>query len=225
MFAKSSDVRDRLLRTALKQFAAKGYAGTSIQDIVGAARVTKPTLYYYFGSKAGLYRALVSRACDEQLRVLQEAASEGQALAAQLNNLVWTTFQFVAGHREFMRLVFATAFASTEEVPREARCAQKGWQGVEFIQGLVHRALQQGELQAEFDAPALTMAFCGMMNLHVMAHLLHPEKPLTRKMADEVVRIFLRGAARMQDPVRLDPNATGAVTTKDGRKASLIAVS
>lgn len=194
MFNEACQAQNRLLQAAVKEFAAKGYAGTSIQDIVGEAGVAKPTLYYYFQNKAGLYRAVVERACDEHLRVLQASSSAGQTIAERLVELVWATFQFVAEHREFMRLVFATAFASLEEVPREARCGEKRSQGMEFIRGLVQRALEQGELRREFDARALTMAFWGMMNLHVMMHLLHPDRLLTREMAEEQVRIFLGGA-------------------------------
>lgn len=200
MSVRSSHVREQLLQAALKQFAAKGYAGTSIQDIVGNAGVAKPTLYYYFGSKAGLYRALVSRACDEQLRVLQEAASGENIFAGQLRKLVRATFKFVGEHHDSMRLAFATAFASPEEVPCEARCGQKGWESVEFIQGLMERAQSNGQLRRSFHNRALTMAFCGMMNLHVMAHLLHPEKSLTNRTADELVQIFLRGAAGDESP-------------------------
>ena len=38
----------RLLEAGLKLFANRGYAGTSVQDITEEAKVTKPTLYYYF---------------------------------------------------------------------------------------------------------------------------------------------------------------------------------
>lgn len=56
----SSAVRDRLLNTALQLFAEKGYEGTSVREIALAAEVTKPTLYYYFKSKEGLYLELAN---------------------------------------------------------------------------------------------------------------------------------------------------------------------
>ena len=54
-----SETRGRILRVALRHFADCGYAGASVQTIVDGARVTKPTLYYYFKSKAGLFQALI----------------------------------------------------------------------------------------------------------------------------------------------------------------------
>lgn len=56
-------VRDRLLDAALRLFARKGFESASVREIVKAAEVTRPTLYYYFGSKEGLYLELVEHLC------------------------------------------------------------------------------------------------------------------------------------------------------------------
>jgi AcrR family transcriptional regulator len=53
-------VRDRLLNVALQLFAQKGFESTSIREIASAAEVTKPTIYYYFKSKEGLYLELAN---------------------------------------------------------------------------------------------------------------------------------------------------------------------
>ena len=74
-----SDPRQRLLDAGLKQFANRGYAGASVLDIVQDAKVTKPTLYYYFESKEGLFQALVDQAMDERLRLMREAAKPEKA--------------------------------------------------------------------------------------------------------------------------------------------------
>jgi AcrR family transcriptional regulator len=53
------DNRTVILDAALTLFAAKGYDGVGVQEIVEAAGLTKPTLYHYFGSKQGLLQALI----------------------------------------------------------------------------------------------------------------------------------------------------------------------
>ena len=50
------DNKEVLLQVALDLFHAKGYDAVGIQEIVDKAGVTKPTLYYYFGSKKGYCR-------------------------------------------------------------------------------------------------------------------------------------------------------------------------
>ena len=62
--AKSSEttVREGLLAGATDLFTRKGYASTTVREIVAAAGVTKPVLYYYFRSKEGIYLELIRRA-------------------------------------------------------------------------------------------------------------------------------------------------------------------
>ena len=43
--------RARLLEAGVKLFSEKGYANTSVREIVELASVSKPILYYYFKSK------------------------------------------------------------------------------------------------------------------------------------------------------------------------------
>ena len=45
------DNRAEILNAALDLFHARGYDAVGVQEIVDRAGVTKPTLYYYFGSK------------------------------------------------------------------------------------------------------------------------------------------------------------------------------
>ena len=53
------DNRERILQCALELFYAKGYDAVGVQEIAQKAGITKPTLYYYFGSKYGLLETLL----------------------------------------------------------------------------------------------------------------------------------------------------------------------
>lgn len=52
------EARNRLLDAALALFAEKGFAKTSTREIAQAAQVNIASISYYFGDKAGLYRAV-----------------------------------------------------------------------------------------------------------------------------------------------------------------------
>jgi AcrR family transcriptional regulator len=56
--ADGVEARVRLLHVALRLFAEKGYAKTSTREIASAADVNIASISYYFGDKAGLYRAV-----------------------------------------------------------------------------------------------------------------------------------------------------------------------
>ena len=55
-----SPVARHIARAAARLFAERGYDATSVREIVAAAGVAKPTLYYYFRSKEGLASALLT---------------------------------------------------------------------------------------------------------------------------------------------------------------------
>lgn len=69
------DARERLLASALSLFAAKGFSQTSTRELAEAARVNVAAISYYFGDKAGLYRAVFFQplaGCDPNLAKLTD---------------------------------------------------------------------------------------------------------------------------------------------------------
>lgn len=70
----AAERRDDVLDHALTAFAAKGYEGTSTEDIARAAGISQPYLFRLFGTKKGLYIASVSRCFRETLELFQRAA-------------------------------------------------------------------------------------------------------------------------------------------------------
>lgn len=58
-YARGEDTRRRILATALEIFAAEGYEGASTRQLAERAGVNLPAIQYYFGSKEGLYRAVI----------------------------------------------------------------------------------------------------------------------------------------------------------------------
>ena len=53
------DNKELIKKSALDLFYARGYDAVGVQEIVNTAGITKPTLYYYFGSKRGLLENLL----------------------------------------------------------------------------------------------------------------------------------------------------------------------
>ena len=194
--------RAHILDAALNRFAANGYAGTSVADIVGAARVTKPTLYYYFRNKARLYQALVDSAHDERYRLMQEAVKRGTTLKEQLIEILSAIFDHARGHRALTRMTFATAFAAPDEVPQEVDCGHKCERNFEFMHDLIKRGLRRGALDRRFASDELAFGIHGLMHMYLMAYVLMPEYQLDRATAVRIVELFLAGAAAKHKPAR-----------------------
>ena len=195
MLTADSSTRHQVLQAALKKFAECGYEGTSVQDIVEAASVTKPTLYYYFGNKAELYQALVDYAHDERRRLMQAAAERGGTIADKLVEILAAVFEFLQNNRDLMRIAFATAFAAPGELPAEIHYMDKCMRNFEFIHNLIKDGQAAGELDRRFDSKELAFGIYGQLNMYLMAHLLMPDCKLNRQTAQRIVQLFLAGAA------------------------------
>lgn len=190
-----NETRQEILRAALKRFANCGYAAASVQQIVGDAKVSKPTLYYYFSDKAALFEALVHEAHDERYRLMREAAERARDLRGQLVEILNVLFEYFAKHRELMRISLATAFASPGEMPRGLKYADRCERNFDFLHSLMKRAATRGEVNRRFDSRELAFGFYGQVNAYLMARLIMPQSELNRQKAERIVDLFLAGAA------------------------------
>ena len=68
-----------ILEVATREFAAHGLAGARIEKIQQQTRTSKRMIYYHFGSKEGLYRAVIERAFELVAEQLED--QEGQVVA------------------------------------------------------------------------------------------------------------------------------------------------
>ena len=138
--------RGQIFAAALGLFARRGYAGTSLQDIVSAARLTKPTLYYYFKSKEGLFNALLESAYDESFQRLQAAAARTTGVEDQLTEMLASLFSFFRERKDLTRLAFASAYAAPGEMPVSPEITRKRLRNFEFFHDVIKRGVAAGEL-------------------------------------------------------------------------------
>jgi len=112
-----SDSRQQILDVALGLFAHKGYAATTVREIVDSVGITAPSLYYYFGSKEGLYMELMRTHCaqiDQALELYMHTASSAKN---RLKDLVDKIFLHVAHDKDFFRLMFSMYYGPSQGAP------------------------------------------------------------------------------------------------------------
>ena len=74
------DTREKLLALAEGSVLAKGFAGTSIEELIAAAGITKSGFFYHFKDKGDLAKALLLRYLEHDQRVLDELFTRGDEL-------------------------------------------------------------------------------------------------------------------------------------------------
>ena len=106
----AGDAATHIARVAARLFAEKGYDATSVREIVEAAGVTKPTLYYHFGSKRELAEALLTQPMTEFIASLRALAGEGLAPLELLRRMFAVYIGFTADEPDRSRFLYAICF-------------------------------------------------------------------------------------------------------------------
>ena len=109
---------DRILLSALELFSSKGYDATSVREICEAAGITKPTLYHFYGSKEGVYRALVDGALDDFRRAITRAMQAPGSAVERLQRVGRAYFERARARRDLLRFIFGLIHNPATSAPR-----------------------------------------------------------------------------------------------------------
>jgi TetR/AcrR family transcriptional regulator len=95
-------LREELMRAALTLFTQRGYSATTVRELVEAAGATKPVLYYYFGSKEGLFLELM-RTHFGRLEAVVDVYRNGEgSVRARLTAMLDAGFVYVRRYHDLI---------------------------------------------------------------------------------------------------------------------------
>ncbi len=97
--------RQAILAAAREEFAAHGLSGARVDAIAARTNTVKRMIYYYFGSKEGLYLAVLEEAYAAIRRDEQALGLDRLPPLEAIRRLVEFTFDYEEAHPEFIRLV------------------------------------------------------------------------------------------------------------------------
>lgn len=106
-----TDTRRQIVDAALRLVADRGIGATSVDEIAAAAGVAKGSVFYNFGSKAGLFEAIIAEGVSRLTAALR-AAGDGLVGRAALEAMVGALLEQVQAHPDFAKLVVAESFRS-----------------------------------------------------------------------------------------------------------------
>ena len=111
------NTRERLLETAIGMFADKGYAGTSVREIVEQAGVSKPVLYYYFQSKEGLFLAILEMAENLQTELLARILESAGDVLERLLLLYRWIYAGIDENRNLYKMIHGLIYGPPQGAP------------------------------------------------------------------------------------------------------------
>jgi AcrR family transcriptional regulator len=155
--------REDILEVATQEFAEFGLSGARVDSIAEKTRTSKRMIYYYYGSKEGLYLAVLERAY-RKIRSLEADLQLAELPPDEaLRQLISTTFDHDEQNPDFVRLVSIENIHHAMHMKRSSEIADLNISVVRTLQDIIDRGLATGTFRRRADAIDLHMlisAFC-----------------------------------------------------------------
>lgn len=172
---KDEPVRQRLLAEATRLFAEQGFEGTSVQEIVTSAGVTKGAMYHYFDSKDDLLHEIYARVLRMQMdrltQIADGAGSVPERLHAAAADVVETTAENIDDSKIFFRSMHLLAPETQKSVRSERRLYH------ERFRALVADGQRDGAFRSDIPAEIVVDYFFG--SVHHLGTWFHAAGPLS----------------------------------------------
>jgi AcrR family transcriptional regulator len=171
---EADSAREHILQVALSEFSDKGLAGARIDEIGQRISASRRMIYYYFGSKLGLYRAVLEH-CYRKIRQIDTSpALEALPPLEALREIVRQTFDYHNEHPEFVRIVMNENIHLGEHVRRIAHLKAMSAEVVARLQRLIARGIAEGVFRTDLEPVELHMtisalSFYNVSNRHTFS--------------------------------------------------------
>jgi len=178
MVRSSADtpMKDRILAAALEVFAAKGYHGAVVDDIVEVSKSSKGAFYHYFPSKQGIFLTLMDELASTVERGVETAIAAEQGALAKVEAALRVVVETAAAQRDLARILLIEAVGLGPEL--EAKRLDIHRRFAEMIQRHLDHAVAEKSISPQ-DTALLARAWLGAMNEIVTQWLARGDGSLT----------------------------------------------
>jgi AcrR family transcriptional regulator len=181
----------RILKTARELFLAHSYADVTMDQIAGAANVTKGGLYHHFAGKEALYLVMMQADLSEKHRLFNKAVVMDGSCRQRLEALAHSFLALPAQQRRLAGLIRRDINTLSEEARQQLiRCYQSALP--DQVRSIILQGIRVGELRP-IDARLASFCFISLVE-HCVSH--HGERVLQSKAQKIafVLDLFFTGA-------------------------------
>jgi len=144
--------RDNILRAATKVFARYGYEGGSVEKISHSAKSFDRMIYYYFGSKEGLFIEVLEdmyrRMNDAELKLTLDIGQPVESLKEVINFVV----TYYSKNPEFITLLNTENLHRGKHISKSARAREYSSPAIAIIQQLLESGASKGVFRRDISA-------------------------------------------------------------------------
>jgi len=144
--------RDRITAVAVNEFATQGYAGASINRMIGRLKIAKGSIFQYFGDKRGLFMYVFDVAMERvkgYLRDVRDSTAD-EDITARLHRTLAAGIAFVNAHPGIYNLYLRIQFDRTTPFRDDILSSLRTYSHT-YLRSLLEAARANGELRSGID--------------------------------------------------------------------------
>jgi AcrR family transcriptional regulator len=154
--------RADILDVAFKEFALNGYSGARVDEIAAQTRTSKRMIYYYFESKDGLYKAVLTEYYKRLRGAERTLHLEDLAPLDALRDLVGFTFDYHTAHPDGVRLIMVENINQGRYVDQLPTAEALNSVIVESVRDICERGAKAGVMRSDIDAVDLYQSIAAL---------------------------------------------------------------
>lgn len=154
--------REKILREATAEFAARSYDGARVDTIATRCRLSKNMLYHYFGSKEGLFVAVLERMYEMFRKRQRDFAVRAADPVKAMRQLVAHTFSALVEHPEVIALLNSENLHHGRHIKRSKRIRDLYDPLVDTIREVLRRGVAEGVFRTDIDPVTLYLSLSSL---------------------------------------------------------------
>jgi AcrR family transcriptional regulator len=195
--AYKEERRAAILEGALRCFAEKGYAATTIDDIVRSLGISKGAIYNYFSSKEDIYVQIMDSRMNRFVESLRDNFAQEASAATKLRYLIQRlTGQPLEDLRRLLSFHLEYSLHASRQEELKASIQKHADTALAFMAELIAEGKRNGEFRAEVDERLAASMFWALRDgiaLDVLSHGEQDEYVSLMRGMEEMLFRYLQG--------------------------------
>ena len=179
------------MRAARSLFVERGFPSTRMEDVAKRAQLSKGAVYFYFGSKAELFNALVEDEHRNTVRYLEEAANDPRSAAEKLVDVGTKYLDYFAGLKTPPRFFMIMGEVALRDEGVRQRVTQIHERFVDEVAQLLQEGMESGDFKP-LDPTAVALMLKAFID-GLAGQAAVGVRPDVRRLSTDGVRLIMNG--------------------------------
>jgi len=199
-----SDKKQKILTTAIEEFAQHGFRQASLNQMVQKLGIAKGSIFQYFGTKEGLFHVIFDHAVELVRRSLRQVKQETAEtdFFERIRRSLLTGIRFIEQHPRIYQIYLKMMFQ--EDFPLRTEFLQQVHLfSAEYLKPFVEAGVARGDLRSDLDVDTAVFFLDALMDRFLQAYcvsfldagsgLYQADQEQIERRADELIRLLKHG--------------------------------